>query len=124
MLFNSTVNAHILIKTINKLTERDMIHFDTHEFIQDLTNSGMDAKQASTLSNQLKAVFDGQRTELATKHDVEKVTLECRSEIALVNSEIALVKTELKGDIQTLKWMIGFLMAAVVASLIQHNFIH
>jgi hypothetical protein len=94
-----------------------MIHFDTHEFIQDLTKSGMEAKQASTLSNQLKAVFDGQRTELATKHDVEKVTLECRSEIALV-------KTELKGDIQTLKWMIGFLMAAVVASLIQHNFIH
>ncbi|QWD80530.1 DUF1640 domain-containing protein [Polynucleobacter sp. MWH-Spelu-300-X4] len=94
-----------------------MIHFDTYEFVSDLTKSGMEVHQASTLSKKLKGIFDGQYSDLATKQDVEKVASECRSEIALV-------KTELKGEIQMLRWMIGILVAAVVASLIQHNFIH
>ena len=63
-------------------------------------------KQIADLPKELKEIFNQNSDHLATKSDIREV------------------KMELKGEIHLLRWMIGFVMAAIVASLIQHNFIH
>jgi hypothetical protein len=83
-----------------------MVTFDTLKFYKEMSNAGMEEKQAITISKELQEIFSQNSDHLATKSDIREV------------------KMELKGEIYSLRWMIGFVMAAIVASLIQHNFIH
>lgn len=83
-----------------------MVTFDTLRFYKEMSNAGMEEKQAITISKELQEIFSQNSDHLATKSDIREV------------------KMELKGEIYLLRWMIGFVMAAIVASLIQHNFIH
>jgi hypothetical protein len=85
---------------------RRMVTFDTLKFYKEMSNAGMEEKQAITISKELQEIFSQNSDHLATKSDIREV------------------KMELKGEIYLLRWMIGFVMAAIVASLIQHNFIH
>jgi aminoglycoside phosphotransferase len=83
-----------------------MVTFDILKFYKEMSNAGMEEKQAITISKELQEIFNQNSDHLATKSDIREV------------------KMELKGEIHLLRWMIGFVMAAIVASLIQHNFIH
>jgi len=83
-----------------------MVTFDTIKFYKEMSKAGMEDKQAITMSKELQEIFSQNSDHLASKSDIREV------------------KTELKDEIHLLRWMIGFVMAAIVASLIQHNFIH
>jgi hypothetical protein len=83
-----------------------MVTFDTLKFYKEMSNAGMEEKQAITISKELQEIYSQNSDHLATKSDIREV------------------KMELKGEIHLLRWMIGFVMAAIVASLIQPNFIH
>lgn len=77
-----------------------MVTFDTLKFYKEMSNAGMEEKQAITISKELQEIFSQNSDHLATKSDIREV------------------KMELKGEIYLLRWMIGFVMAAIVASLI------
>ena len=83
-----------------------MVTFDTIKFYKEMSKARMEDKQAITMSKELQEIFSQSSDHLASKSDIREV------------------KTELKDEIHLLRWMIGFVMAAIVASLIQHNFIH
>ena len=69
----------------------DAIAFDTHRFVERLTESGFTEKQAETLAEEQVALLN---SNLATKADV-----------AALQADIAALKAEL------LKWMTGALIA-------------
>lgn len=86
---------------------------DTLKTMSELTNSGMDAKQARTITTLLKDLIDGQFGHLATKQDLEKISSDCKAEIF-----------EVKTEIKALKWMIGSFGLIVMVAIIQHGFVH
>lgn len=86
---------------------------DTLKTMSELTNSGMDAKQARTITTLLKDLIDGQFGHLATKQDLEKISTDCKAEIF-----------EVKTEIKALKWMIGSFGLIVMVAIIQHGFVH
>jgi hypothetical protein len=90
-----------------------MIYMDTLKTMSELTNSGMDAKQARTITTLLKDLIDGQFGHLATKQDLEKISTDCKAEIF-----------EVKTEIKALKWMIGSFGLIVMVAIIQHGFVH
>ncbi len=90
-----------------------MIYMDTLKTMSELTNSGMDAKQARTITTLLKDLIDGQFGHLATKQDLEKISSDCKAEIF-----------EVKTEIKALKWMIGSFGLIVMVAIIQHGFVH
>jgi hypothetical protein len=90
-----------------------MIYMDTLKTRSELTNSGMDAKQARTITTLLKDLIDGQFGHLATKQDLEKISTDCKAEIF-----------EVKTEIKALKWMIGSFGLIVMVAIIQHGFVH
>lgn len=90
-----------------------MIYMDTLKTMSELTNSGMDAKQARTITTLLKNLIDGQFGHLATKQDIEKISTDCKAEIF-----------EVKTEIKALKWMIGSFGLIVMVAIIQHGFVH
>lgn len=90
-----------------------MIYMDTLKTMSELTNSGMDAKQARTITTLLKNLIDGQFGHLATKQDLEKISSDCKAEIF-----------EVKTEIKALKWMIGSFGLIVMVAIIQHGFVH
>ena len=90
-----------------------MIYMDTLKTMSELTNSGMDAKQARTITTLLKDLIDGQFGHLATKQDLEKISTDCKAEIF-----------EVKTEVKALKWMIGSFGLIVMVAIIQHGFVH
>jgi hypothetical protein len=65
-----------------------MLYLDTLKTVNELTNSGMDEKQARTITTMLKDLMDSQFVRLATKQDLEKVSFECKAEIFEVKTDI------------------------------------
>ena len=90
-----------------------MFFIDTLKTVNELTNSGMDENQARTITTMLKDLMDGQFLSLATKQDLEKVSIECKAEIF-----------EVKTEIKALKWMLGTFGVIVMVAIVQHGFVH
>ena len=90
-----------------------MIYFDTLKTANELTTAGMDANQAKTLINIIKAVLENQHSQQATKQDLELVASQCKAEIH-----------EVKSEIKAIKWMLGVFGTIVMVAIVQHNFVH
>ncbi len=78
------------------------ITFDAHKFVRKLKESGFDEKQAESLSEAMRAARD--ESELVTKKDMQ-------IELAPIIS-----------DLNLLKWMVGVLLALVVANFAKQFF--
>ena len=78
------------------------VAFDTLKFARGLRdNAGMSAEQAEGVAVAFSSATSEQ---LATKLDLAELGANLRAEIAPI-----------KSDVQLLKWMVGFVLAAVVA---------
>jgi predicted nucleic acid-binding Zn-ribbon protein len=73
-----------------------MLRFDTLKFVKQLTDAGMDQRQAEAL---VVGLNEADVSQLAAKSDIAEV----RAEIAGVKAEIAEVRTELKAEIAELR---------------------
>ena len=84
-----------------------VITFDTLEYAKNLEENGFTSKQAETLANENKRVFNEfAETQLATKSDLFTVKEELKTDLFTV-------KEELKTDIRLLHWGIGLLIIVV-----------
>ena len=83
--------------------------FDTHKFIRRLKEAGMPEIQAEAL---VDAFRDAQsEAELATKQDIE-----------LLKRDIGDLETRISGELTLLKWMLGLLLAGVLALILKTFF--
>ncbi len=88
------------------------ITFDTHKYVKDLESSGMPTSQAEALVRaQQDVLSQALDTQLATKSDL----LEAKTEIKL---EVA----ALRGEMLSIKWMIGALVALAAANFAKQFF--
>ncbi len=99
------------------------MYIDTLKTMDQLVESGMNDKQAKTLVSIFSELIQSQFGLLATKEDLAKTSNECKAEIL----EVKTIKSEIKiinSEIKTIKWILGFFAAIVIASMVQHNLMH
>ncbi|MBF0296285.1 MAG: DUF1640 domain-containing protein [Magnetococcales bacterium] len=82
------------------------VAFGTLKFVKTLKAAGVDEKQTEAHAEAMREVQDSQLMELATKGDLRELKLEIMREIHL------------------LKWMLGLLMAGVLALVLKTFFHH
>lgn len=99
------------------------ITFDTLKFVETLTESGFDEKQAKALSTAQKMVFEQvMDTSLATKVDV----LAIRNDISTLRSDIqedihrlGRRMDVIAGELKLTKWMLALVVAATVLPILK-----
>lgn len=57
-----------------------MVTFDTLKFYKEMSNAGMEVKQAITISKELQEIFSQNSDHLATKSDIQEVKMELKDE--------------------------------------------
>lgn len=91
------------------------ITFDTLKFAERLEKAGMPREQASALA-------EAQRDSLAEVMDAQLAT---KGDISAVKLEIAGLRTDmagLRGEVSTVKWMLGALVALAIANFAKQFF--
>lgn len=84
------------------------ISFDTHKFVRRLRDAGMPESQAEALADaQRDALAQTLDTQLATKADISRI-------------ELKLVEHD--GELKLIKWMLGLLLAGVLALVLKAIF--
>jgi hypothetical protein len=87
------------------------IAFDTHAFVKKLENCGFKEEQAEALSEAIKEVQEAHLEELATKGDILEL-----------KRDIKELRLEFNGQLNLLKWMIGFIFAGVLSIVLKSFF--
>ena len=82
-----------------------VVAFDTLAFADKLKESGMLPAQAEAQARAMAAALDASRQDLATKADLNEF------------------KAEVRGEFLLLKWMVGVIVAGVMA-LVLKTFLH
>ena len=83
--------------------------FDTHAYVKRLKQAGFNEEQAEAQAELQAHVLSALVTDkLATKDDIIRLENETKHEFI-----------RMRGDFSLLKWMLGFLLAGVVAALLK-----
>ncbi|MBF0144074.1 MAG: DUF1640 domain-containing protein [Magnetococcales bacterium] len=86
------------------------IAFDTHKFIRRLRDAGVEERQAEAFSEALREAQETRLQDLATKADLD----------AKFEKELSPIRI----DLAVIKWMLGVLMAGVIALILKSFFPH
>jgi len=93
----------------------ELVAFDTHQFIQTLSQSGMPVEQAEAISNAVRMAYAHGASDLATKADLAALKADLKADLATkadktdlaeVKADLAEVKadlTEVKTDLAGVK---------------------
>jgi len=93
-----------------------LVTFDTLEFVRTLEAAGMPVQQAEAISVAVRKAQDS--ADLATKGDVRGLGVELRE----LGAELGARIDKLDTKVDLLKWMLGFVFAAVISLLIKSFF--
>jgi hypothetical protein len=93
--------------------------FDTLKYANALKKAGVSQEQAEAQAGALSEVLEINLKELATKGDLRELQTEAKGEITQLRGEIA----EVRGKMSTLQWMVGVIVAGVIA-LVLKAFLH
>jgi len=84
------------------------IMLDTHAYIKKLKAVGISEEQAEVQAETLAGLIDNQ---LATKQDIE-----------LLRRDMKEMEMKLSGEINLIKWMMGFILAGIAALILKAFF--
>lgn len=84
------------------------ITFDTHAYIKKLKAVGVTEEQAEVQAETLAGLISDQ---LATKQDIE-----------LLRRDMKEVEIKISGEINLIKWMMGFVLAGIAALMLKSFF--
>jgi hypothetical protein len=82
------------------------ISLDTYAVVKRLTAAGLDEKQAEVIVNTIHDVREADVKSLATKSDLRELEL------------------KLSGEMTLLKWMLGLVIAGIIALILKSYFPH
>jgi len=80
----------------------ELVAFDTHQFIQTLSQSGMPVEQAEAISNAVRMAYAHGASDLATKADLAAVKTDLKADLAS-KTELAAFKVEITDKIEAVK---------------------
>lgn len=95
------------------------VAFDTHAFVKQLRESGFEEALAEALAEAFRKAQDVHLEELATRYDLKELDLKIDNKLESIKGEINLVM----GEINSVKWMMGILLAGVVSLILKAFFI-
>jgi len=84
--------------------------FDTLAYVKRLREADVPEKQAEAQAEALRAALDTQ--DVVTKGDLRELELKLRNDISLVRSKLG-------GELKTHRWMLGFVLAGVLALILK-----
>lgn len=88
------------------------VTFDTLKFVERLERSGVSREQATAMAEAQKDSFsEVLDTTLATKEDIQALRLDLKVEMA-----------GFKGEMTSIKWMIGVLVGLAIANFVKQFF--
>jgi len=93
------------------------ITFDSWSVVKTLKDADLTEKQAVAISNVMRDSHNA--AELATKGDLREVKAEVKAEMREMELRIDKKFAEITGEMLLLKWMMGVLIAGVVAALLK-----
>jgi predicted transcriptional regulator len=82
------------------------LSLDTYAVVKRLTAAGLDEKQAEVIVNTIHDVREADVKSLATKSDLRELEL------------------KLSGEMTLLKWMLGLVIAGIIALILKSYFPH
>ena len=85
--------------------------FDTLKFVKRLKRSGFSEEQAEALSDAFRESAESSVEDLATKQDIE-----------LLRRDIKEVEVRFSGEMKLIKWMMGFVLAGILALILKTFF--
>jgi hypothetical protein len=99
--------------------------FDTHDYITQLTVSGIPFKEAEAHA---KALGKAMNDELAKKTDLNALRVETKADLntlradlnafrAEAKADLNMFRAETRGQFELLKWMMGFVLAGIAAMI-------
>jgi flagellar motility protein MotE (MotC chaperone) len=95
------------------------VTFDTLKFVETLKAAGIPDTQAKAMAEAHKeALAESAASLLATKEDIADL----KQDFARLEKDFARLEqhmTAIEGEIKLLKWMLGFLLAGMVAVLVR-----
>ena len=93
--------------------------FDTLRYAERLEKAGASRELASAIAEAQKdALSEALETQLATKADL----LEVKNDLLEVKNELKLDISGLRGEMATIKWMMGVLIAIAIANFAKQFF--
>ncbi|MCX8086908.1 MAG: CCDC90 family protein [Rhodocyclaceae bacterium] len=88
------------------------ITFDTLRFVERLEKAGVPREQAAAMAEaQKEALAEALDTTLATKTDIQEL-----------RQDLTKLGAELRGEMTTIKWMMGVLVALAIANFAKQFF--
>ncbi len=97
--------------------------FDTHAYVKRLKAAGFNEKQAEAQAELQADVLSSLITEkLATKDDIVSLENRMKQEFSDLKHEFSDLKQDfihLRGEFNLVRWMLGFLLAGMVATLVK-----
>jgi len=88
------------------------VHFDTHQFIKTLQDSGFEQKQAEAVATAFREAQD--QSDPITRQDISKLEMEIKE----VKMEIKGMEKEIKSDMQALEYRMTLKLGAMMAASI------
>jgi len=92
------------------------VTFDTLKFVETLEEAGVENRVAKAISSAVRDSYDA--ADLATKADLREMELRMDAKFERSDAKIG----ALYAEINSIKWMIGLLLAAVMTILIKSFF--
>ena len=103
------------------------ITFDTLKFVKHLKAAGFNDLQAEALSEvQKESLTEIIEDRLATKKDLKETETALKGDIGRVEKDVSEIKSEqikLTGEINLIKWMMGFVLAGITALVLKSFFV-
>jgi len=93
------------------------ITFDTLKFVETLEEAGVERRQASAIAAAVQQTHEV--ADVATKADLLGLESSTDSKFDLLRKDIALVRSELRGEQILLRWMLGAVLAVTGAIFVK-----
>lgn len=91
--------------------------FDTLRYTERLRAAGVSEPQAKAEAEALKDVLsEALDFTLATKTDINRLEASTKADLMEVKADLRLEMAGIRGDLSTIKWMMGVLIAVAVAN--------
>ena len=99
------------------------ITLDTLKFAERRETTGMTREQASVFAEaQKEIVSEALEGQLATKEDISRLESSTKADLMAVKVELRLEMAGIRGELSTIKWMMGALIALAVANFAKQYF--
>lgn len=100
-----------------------MLTFDTLRYTERLRAAGVSEPQAKAEAEALKDVLsEALDFTLATKADINRLEASTKADLMEVTADLRLEMAGIRGDLSTIKWMMGVLIAVAVANFAKQFF--